>query len=123
MPTFEESTNPLPDAGEVMLLTFHQDRHRWRPVIYVGPPEEPNNASQLYLGEWRNSLRKAQVTGLKVYFDCYLERYGFRHPEDPARCGDRTPLPYNVVSLRGEDGEAQSYTCDEWPEDRQSGVH
>src|SRR5690606_9528468 len=37
----------VPEGGEVMLLTFQQSGLRWRPLIYVGPPEEPNKASEL----------------------------------------------------------------------------
>ena len=103
----------LPEGGEVMLLAFHQDQRRWRPVIYVGPPEEPNNASELFVGEWRNSLRKAQITGLKHYFTLYRERYGFSHPEDPNRMRGEGPLPYNVMSFLEGDHMRMSKTYDD----------
>lgn len=116
MSTQEQSTpTQLPESGEVLLLAFHQDRFRWRPVVYAGPPDEPNNAAELWLGAWRTSLRKAQVSGLKQYFDIYAERYGFPHPEDPSRRGSG-PLPYTVVSMRNLDRNgiicSEAYTFD-----------
>ena len=104
----------IPEAGEVMLLTYHQDKGRWRPAIYIGPPEEPNKASELFLGEWRNTMRKAIISGLKQYFNLYLERYGFRHPEDPYRTPSDGPLPANVISIR-TDEDLFSHTADEMP--------
>lgn len=88
----------MPNEGEIMMLAFHQDEKRWRPVVYIGPPDEPNNASQIYLGDWRSSLRKAQLTGLKHYFQLYAQRYGMRHPQDPLSAGLHGPQPYNVVA-------------------------
>lgn len=98
MSTIDPSTAPIPSEGEIMMLAFHQDQHRWRPVVYIGPPHEPNHASQIYLGDWRSSLRKAQLTGLKHYFQLYAQRYGMRHPQDPLSAGLSGPQPYNVVS-------------------------
>ena len=93
----------LPEGGEVMLLAFHQDERRWRPVIYVGPPEEPNNASEIFVGKWRSTLRKAQLSGLKQYFQLYRERYGCSHPEDPNRSLHDGPQPFNVITVRGDE--------------------
>lgn len=101
--------------GEVMLLAYHQDqklgRQRWRPVIYIGPPDEPNNAAEMFVGEWRTSLRKAQVSGLARYFEMYAQRYGYPHPEDPQRKGDG-PLPFNVVCWSDNDSYHESRTYD-----------
>ncbi len=115
MSTAQRTKETVPEAGEVMVLTFHQNKFTWRPVIYVGPPEEPNNAAQMYVGEWKNSLRKAQVSGLRQYFELYESRYGFKHPEDPKRTQIDGPLPYNVISVRG-DGVVASHTAEELPD-------
>lgn len=111
----QQSSQTVPEGGEVMLLAFQQDRWNWRPLIYVGPPDEPNKASELCVGFWCRSLRKAQVSGLSMYFNQYAKRYGFMHPEDPRRKGDEAPLPYNVIAFRSDD-LVYSETCDELPE-------
>jgi hypothetical protein len=105
----------VPEAGEVMMLTFHQNKFSWRAVIYVGPPEEPNNAAEMFVGEWKNSLRKAQASGLRQYFDLYESRYGFKHPEDPKRTQSDGAMPYNVISVRGN-GIVAAHTVEELPE-------
>lgn len=113
-----QSTSPikLPSSGEVMLLTFQQDERRWRPLIYVGPLEEPNNASEIFVGKWRSSLRKAQLTGLKEYFHLYRERYGVSHPEDPHRSLHEGQQPFNVITVRG-DQDLSDPTCNVFPAD------
>jgi len=103
------------NRGEVMLLAYYQrvkaGRQQWQPVIYIGPPDEPNNAAEIFLGDWRPSLRKAQISGLSRYFELYEERYGFVHPEDP-RKRMSGPLPYNVVVLTNNDSFYESSTAD-----------
>ena len=42
MSTIDPFTAPIPSEGEIMMLAFHQDEKRWRPVVYIGPPDEPN---------------------------------------------------------------------------------
>lgn len=110
------NTVSLDERGEMMLLAFHQDtshwRTRWRPVIYIGPADEPNQASELFLGEWRTSLRKAQVSGLAQYFDVYYERYGFAHPEDPKRKPELDDLPARVVVMTDQDAYFSSHVSD-----------
>lgn len=112
-----EAAVQVDSVGEAMLLTFQQEGPKFRPVIYIGPANNPNNASELYIGEWRNSLRKAHITGLKNYFDLYAKRYGFPHPEDPYRRSKPNadkPLPFNVMSF--VDGEVRNtQTFDDEP--------
>ena len=77
----------------------------------MGPPEEPNQAAELFVGKWRSSLRKAQLTGLRQYFDLYRTRYGFSHPEDPLRHAADVPL-YNVISYTDNDSFRYTDTVD-----------
>lgn len=59
-------------------------------------------------------MRKALVTGMKYYFDLYLQRYGFRHPEDPYRTKSDGVLPANVITCKGAN-QFDTYTTDEMP--------
>lgn len=92
--------------GEVMALVVEQGR----PCILIGPPDNPDVAELVYIGPRFFRARAALRHGKTVYFQLYLERYGFRHPEDPhAPAG--VELPASVAVLKSTDnGEARVYS-------------
>jgi hypothetical protein len=57
-------------------------------------------------------LRKAQKKGIPLYFATYLERYGFKHPEDPTRSQKDGPLPATVMTFKEGDHYQASHTYD-----------
>jgi hypothetical protein len=61
-------------------------------------------------------LRKAQLTGLKQYFQLYRDRYGISHPEDPQRSLHEGPQPFNVITVRG-DADLSDPTFNVFPAD------
>lgn len=99
------------------MLCFEKDQlSRYRPVIFIGPPDSPSEALSLTVGTWSYGLRKAQRRGLVLYFSTYATRYGFKHPEDPTRDGSEGPLPASVVSVRHGDNYHYTGTYDQDPE-------
>lgn len=86
---------------------------RYRPVIFIGPPNAPSEAQELVVGTWSYGLRKAQTRGLHLYFVTYEERYRFKHPEDPRRDGTEGPLPAHVVAVRHGDSYCYTGTFDQ----------
>ncbi|MFP7081852.1 hypothetical protein P0998_23445 [Xanthomonas hortorum pv. gardneri] len=108
MNTQKQLTEPAnTEKGEAMMLCFEKDSlGRYRPVIFIGPADAPESATDLIVGNWSTGLRKAQKRGIPLYFDTYAKRYGFKHPEDPTRRGNEGPLPATVASLRS-DGQVQ----------------
>ncbi|MEP9488477.1 hypothetical protein, partial [Xanthomonas euvesicatoria] len=109
MNTQKQLTAPAnTEKGEAMMLCFEKDSlGRYRPVIFIGPANAPESATDLVVGTWSSGLRKAQKRGISLYFDTYAKRYGFKHPEDPSRTGNEGPLPAMVASLRA-DGQVQN---------------
>lgn len=97
-------------ANEAMLMMIERERQRFRPVIYIGPVEEPTNAVQLTMGTWHTKLRSAQQEGLRIYFRAYEQRYGFKHPEDPHRPPGQAVPPGHVVVAGKFDEEPRAYT-------------
>lgn len=103
----------LSPEGECLILCFEKDAmNRYRPLVFIAPPNQPDKATELVVGGWSFTLRKAQRVGLGVYFATYLERYGFRHPEDPTRTKADGPLPATVVAYREGDHYLESKTFD-----------
>lgn len=82
-------------------------------MIFIGPPNKPDKATQLVVGGFSNTLRAAQRKGMQAYFETYLDRYGFKHPEDPTRTRKDGPLPATVVTLKEGDHYSASHTYDE----------
>ena len=104
MNTPNPSSTPNPaERGEAMMLAFYERRPlSFRPVIFVAPMDNPDDMSELILGRWYIGLKAAQRAGMRLYFDTYATRYGFRHPEDP-QAPKREPLPYSVICASDED--------------------
>lgn len=103
----------LSPDGEMMILCFEKDpMSRYRPLVFIGPPGLPEQTTELVVGRWSFSLRKAQRVGIGVYFDTYRERYGFKHPEDPTRTDADGPLPATVMAMREGDHYYGSKTFD-----------
>lgn len=98
------------DEAQVMLLTFqqHPDMRLYRPVIYIGEIEQ-EEAGELVLGKWTHSMRLANKAGLKLYFETYKSRHGFKHPQDPTRQPDEE-LGGSVVTQRGSSGRIETFT-------------
>lgn len=86
--------------------------NRYRPLIFIGPPSRPDQATELVVGTWAWSLRKSQRVGLGLYFTTYRDRYGFRHPEDPNRTPADGPLPASVIAFREGDHYISAQTFD-----------
>lgn len=89
---------------------------RYRPVIFIGPPNAPSDAQELVVGTWSVGLRKARLRGLHLYFNTYEDRYHFKHPEDPRRQGNEGPLPATVVSVFQGDEDQHATTFDQGKE-------
>lgn len=83
------------------MMMIERELQRFRPVIFIGPVEEPTNAVQLTMGTWHTKLRSAQQEGLRIYFRVYEDRYGFKHPEDPRRPASES-VPAGHVVLAGK---------------------
>lgn len=94
------------------MMVIEKEMMRYRPLIFIGPTDQPEQATNLFVGTWHHSLRKAQREGLKVYFKAYEEHYGFKHPEDPFRRPADGPLPACVVTFREGDNYSASQTYD-----------
>jgi hypothetical protein len=109
----QRMTEPNLDHGEVMMLCFEKDSlARYRPLIFLGPPNAPDRATNIYIGTWSVGLRKAQKKGIALYFATYLERYGFKHPEDPTRTVKDGALPASVMTFKQGDYYQASHTYD-----------
>jgi hypothetical protein len=96
----------------VMLLTFqqHPDMRLFRPVIYITEIDTDEN-SELVLGKWSHSMRRANADGLSMYFETYEKRYGFKHPQDPKRNPDDDLGDFTVMTQRGTSGRVQTFTA------------
>lgn len=93
-------------VGEMMMLAFQDDGPCTRPIILVGPADDPSVAETVYSGPFFPSFHAAARHGRRVYFETYFQRYGFHHPEDPSFTGDRGSLPasVSVLSFDAADG-------------------
>ena len=100
----------LSPEGEVMILCFEKNFYQYRPVIFIGLPDQFERLTDLVVGAWFNSLRKAQNKGISIYFDTYFKRYGFRHPEDPYRSKTDGPLSVSVICTTDNDSYYQAHT-------------
>ena len=89
---------------------------RYRFLIFTGPADAPDQATQVRVGQWSATLRAAQRKGLQAYFELYEQTYGFKHPEDPRRTGNEGPLPRTVVSFREGDHYQHTQTFNDGDE-------
>lgn len=117
MNTQKPLTEPKLDGnGEVMMMAFEKEYQRYRPLIFLGPCDQPDSATKLFVGHWHHSLRAAQREGLKVYFDSYEKQYGFKHPEDPRRRPSDGPLPATVFTMKEGERYRATQTFDQGEE-------
>ena len=94
-------------VGEVMALLVEMGR----PIILVGPADNPEVAEMLWVGPRFLRPRAAMRHGQSVYFRLYFERYGFRHPNDPHASPGQV-MPASVIVAQGEGNRIASHSFD-----------
>lgn len=79
-------------------------------MILVGPASDPESVEMIWAGPRFLRNRSALRYGKSQYFRLYLERYGFRHPEDP-HASSNMVLPASVAVMQSDDqGEPRMYS-------------
>jgi hypothetical protein len=90
--------------------------------ILVGPTNDPDSATMLWVGPKFRRARSALRHAKSVYFKLYLDRYGFHHPESPHAIKG-TVLPASVAVMQSSDHEGPRVYSQTYDPDQRGSRH